>query len=224
MRAARLLLGVVGERALERLDRRVLIARACKIHVSEAREDRGSLLGGRELRRRATRLLASSGHWRCGLEEGRVLRVDVARGAVRLDHLPPGLGRARRVLRLLREDLGGAERQLARLPAIAAVRDHVLRALLEHEREVHPVAALLVERLERGERAVAGRGVDEATPRADRRVRRRRDRRCRSARRARWRAASRPRRRSSRRCARAPRRGSWRRSRPRRRPRARERR
>ena len=69
-RAARLLLRVVGERALERLDRGVLIAGACKIHVSEASEDRGSLLGGRELRRRARALLASSGHWRCASRRG----------------------------------------------------------------------------------------------------------------------------------------------------------
>ena len=48
-RAARLLLRVDGERAPERLDGGVLIAGACKIHETEASEDRGPLLDGREL-------------------------------------------------------------------------------------------------------------------------------------------------------------------------------
>ena len=99
------------------------------------------------------------------LEQREPLLVDVARGAVCGHQQAPRLGRAAHVLRLRREHLGGAIGKRARRVAIVG---SVLRALLEHEGEVDPLLALLVERLERLEGPGPGRGVDEASPGADR--------------------------------------------------------
>ena len=118
-RAAGFFLGIDAERGAERLDGGVLIAGTCKIHETEASEDRGALLEGRELgvpHERAREL----GPLALRLEDRHPLRVDVARGAVRLDHLAPRLGGAVLILRLLREHLARAERELACLAATAA--------------------------------------------------------------------------------------------------------
>jgi hypothetical protein len=148
--AADALARVGGERATEDVDRRGDLAQALEAHDTGAPEDGALLAFGceRGLAFEGTREIGPSGGV---LEQRDVARVHVARGAEALDVPTPGRERLRRIARLF-ERHRGAREELAPL-----VHRCVLRALLEHEREVGRAHRFAVELLEGGERAGARR-------------------------------------------------------------------
>jgi hypothetical protein len=157
-RPARLgLLGIELEHTRERVERLGLVRQLREVHVPEPREDRRALrlggdvgVGGEHLR--------EAGVVAEGLEERNPCKMHVSRRSVAVgDALPRG-GRASRVVRAGREDLGGSEGELPRFGAGRGL----LLSLEQDARELHVVAGPLVQELELRERLRAGLGVDEA--------------------------------------------------------------